>query len=256
MRTSQIRERWAAGQAAVLAWLSIGSSYGAELAGWSGADAVLVDLQHGMTDIQTMIGMLQAISATPATPLVRVPSCDPPLIMKALDAGAYGIVCPMINSAAEAEAFVAATRYPPRGGRSFGPARGLLYGGADYFEHADATIVRLAMIETAEGLAAVEAICAVEGLDGLFVGPNDLGLALGRGTSGDPTDPKVVAAIARCRDAAARAGKHAGIFCPSGVVAARRASEGFDFVVPGSDANILKSAAAAEVRAAQAYRRG
>src|SRR5215471_11257458 len=127
MRSSRIRERWAAGEPAICAWLSIGSSYGAELAGWSGVDGVLVDLQHGMADVQTMIGMLQAISATPATPFVRVPSCEPPIIMKALDAGAYGIVCPMINSVAEAKVFVAATCYPPKGMRSFGPARGLLY---------------------------------------------------------------------------------------------------------------------------------
>jgi 4-hydroxy-2-oxoheptanedioate aldolase len=233
----------------------MGNSYGAELAGCSGVDGVLVDLQHGMADVQTMIGMLQAISATPATPLVRAPSCDPPLIMKALDAGAYGIICPMINSVAEATAFVAATRYPPKGIRSFGPARGLLYGGADYFECADDTIVRLAMIETQEGLDAVEAICAVDGLDGIFVGPNDLGLALGRGTSSDPTDPDVVAAIDRCRRAAVRLGKHAGIFCPSGAVAARRIADGFDFVVPSSDANLLKSAFSAELRTARATAR-
>jgi 4-hydroxy-2-oxoheptanedioate aldolase len=208
-----------------------------------------------MTDVQAMIGMLQAISATPATPLVRVPSREPPLIMKALDAGAYGLVCPMINTVAEATAFVMATRYPPKGTRSFGPARGLLYGGADYFECADDTIIRLAMIETEEGLAAVEAICAVDGLDGIFVGPNDLGLALDKGTSVDPTDPEVVGAIELCRRAAGHLGKHAGIFCPSGTVAARRIAEGFDFVVPNSDANLLKSAIAAEVRTARATER-
>lgn len=252
MRSSRIRERWEAGQAAVSAWLSIDSSYSAEMAGCSGVDGVLVDLQHGMAGVQAMIAMLQAISATPATPLVRVPSCDPPLLMKALDAGAYGIVCPMINSVAEAAAFVAATRYPPNGMRSFGPARGLLYGGADYFENADQMIVRLAMIETADGLAAVESICAVDGLDGIFVGPNDLGLALNKGTSSDPTDPDVIAAIDRCRTASRGLGKHAGIFCPSGTVAARRIAEGFDFVVPNSDANLLKLAIAAEVRAIRA----
>lgn len=252
MRTNKIRERWDAGEAAVSGWLSIGNAYSAEIVGWSGADAVLVDLQHGMSDIGAMIAMLQAISSTPATPLVRVPSCDPALLMKSLDAGAYGVICPMINSADEAIALVAATRYPPGGNRSFGPARGLLYGGADYFERADEAIVRLAMIETAEGLAAVEEICAVDGLDGIFVGPNDLGLAFGKGISSDPTDSDVNAAIDRCLKAALCLGKHAGIFCPSGVVAARRAAEGFDFVVPNSDANLLKSAVAAEVQATRA----
>lgn len=251
MRANKVRELWQANEPAVCAWLSIGNTYSAEIAGWSGADCVLVDLQHGMTDVQTMIGMLQAISTTPATPFVRVPSLDQPLIMKALDAGAYGIVCPMIDSPEEAEALVAATRYPPAGLRSFGPARALLYGGSDYFTGADATLVRLAMIETAAGLAAVDQICAVAGLDGVFVGPNDLGLALGREPAGDPTDKTVIDAVARCRDAARAQGKHAGIFCPSGDVGARRAAEGFDFIVPNSDANLLRSALTREVSAAR-----
>ena len=247
MRPSKVRERWDRGEVAVSAWLSIGNAYSAEIAGWSGADCVLVDLQHGMTDVQGMIAMLQAISATPATPIVRVPSCDPPVIMKALDSGAYGLICPMIRSPEEATSFVAATRYPPLGERSFGPARGLLYGGSNYFEHADKLIVRLAMIECTAGLAAVDAICAVDGLDGIFIGPNDLSLALGEGTSSDPTSPKLADAIHVCLRAAKRHDRHAGIFCPSGEVAARRAGQGFDFVVPNSDANLLKSAVAAEV---------
>lgn len=251
MRNNLIRDRWAKGEAVVSGWLSIGNSYTAELAGWSGYDSVLIDLQHGMTDVQTMIHMLQALSGTPATPIVRVPSLDAALIMKCLDAGAYGIMCPMISSAAEARAFVEATQYPPLGNRSFGPARGLLYGGADYFEHANDTLVRLAMIETSEGLASLDEICAVEGLDGIFVGPNDLGLTMGRGTAGDPTDPVVKDAILRCLASAKAHGKHAGIFCPSSAVAARRAAEGFDFVVPNSEVNLLKSALAAEAKAAR-----
>ncbi|WP_321852326.1 HpcH/HpaI aldolase family protein [Burkholderia diffusa] len=251
MRPNKVRECWEHGRAAVSAWLSIGNSYSAEMIGWSGVDCVTVDLQHGMTDVQTMIGMLQAISATPATPFVRVPDSDPALLMKALDAGAYGVICPMINSAAQARAFVAATRYPPHGDRSFGPSRGLLYGGPDYFEHADRTIVRLAMIETVAGLDAVEEIVSVDGLDGIFIGPNDLGLTLGKGTAGDPTDATVLAAIARCKEAAQARKKHIGMFCPSGAVAARWSAQGFDFVVPNSDANHLKAATAAEVRAAR-----
>jgi 4-hydroxy-2-oxoheptanedioate aldolase len=251
MRANKVRERWEHGEAAVTAWLAIGNSYSAELAGWCGADAVTVDLQHGMIDMHALIGMLQAISTTPATPFVRVPGLDAPLVMKVLDAGAYGVICPMVNSAEEAAAFVAATRYPPKGSRSFGPARGLLYGGADYYDHADATVASLAMIETEAGLAAVEAICAVEGLDGIFVGPNDTGLALGKRPVVDPVDPDVNAAIARCLAAARAAGKHAGIFCPSGAVAARRAADGFDFVVCGNDANLLRAAVTAEVKAAR-----
>jgi 4-hydroxy-2-oxoheptanedioate aldolase len=251
MRPNEVRRRWAAGDAAVCGWLSLGSSYAAEVVGWCGVDCVTADLQHGMADVQSLIAMLQAISATPATPFVRVPSLDPPLLMKALDAGAYGVICPMVDSAEQARALVDATIYPPRGTRSFGPARGLLYGGVDYFARADETIVRLAMIETAAGLDAVEAICAVEGIDGIFVGPNDLGLALGKGVSGDPTDPLVREAIARCVRAAKSAGKHAGMFCPSGAVAARCIGEGFDFVVPNSEVNLMKAAVAAETKIAR-----
>ena len=112
MRPSKVRECWAAGRAAVSAWLSIGNSYSAEIVGWTGVDCVTVDLQHGMTDVGQMIGMLQAISATPATPFVRVPSIDPPLLMKALDAGAYGVICPMVDTAEQARALVAANHLP------------------------------------------------------------------------------------------------------------------------------------------------
>ncbi|QGY03393.1 2,4-dihydroxyhept-2-ene-1,7-dioic acid aldolase [Methylobacterium mesophilicum SR1.6/6] len=254
MRANRVRQCWEAGEPAVSAWLSIGNSYSAEIVGWTGVDCVVVDLQHGMTGVQAMIGMLQAISSTPATPFVRVPALDLPLLMKVLDAGAYGVICPMVDSAEQAQLFVRATSYPPRGLRSFGPTRGLLYGGPDYVAHADATLVRLAMIETAAGLAEVEAICATEGLDGIFIGPNDLGLALNAGASADPSDSRVTAAIARCAAAAKAYGKQVGIFCPSGAVAARRAAEGFGFVVPGSDANLLKAAVSAEVRLIKADR--
>lgn len=251
MRANEVRRRWAAGEAAVCGWLSLGNSYAAEVVGWSGVDCVTADLQHGMADVQAIIGMLQAISATPASPFVRVPSLDPPLLMKVLDAGAYGVICPMVDTAEQARALVEATRYPPRGNRSFGPARGLLYGGSDYFAHADETIVRLAMIETGPGLENVESICAVDGLDGIFIGPNDLGLALDKGVSGDPTDPVVRDAIARCMRAAKAAGKHVGLFCPSGAVAARSIAEGFDFVVPNSEINLMRAAVTAEAKIAR-----
>ena len=251
MRPNKIRERWDRSEAVVSAWLSIGNSYSAEIAGSSGVDCVVVDLQHGMTEFSSAIGMLQAISATPASPLVRVPSCNADHLMKALDAGAYGLICPMIGSAEEAIAFVAATQYPPQGVRSFGPARGLLYGGADYFDHANATIVRLAMIETRQGLDSLKDICQVEGLDGIFVGPNDLGLALGKAPASDPTDTDVRRAIDHCVHVARHEKKHAGIFCTSGLAGAREIRNGFDFVVINSDANLLKAALSTEARAAR-----
>ncbi|MEQ8966935.1 MAG: aldolase/citrate lyase family protein [Azospirillaceae bacterium] len=247
MRPNRVRECWARNEAAVSAWLALGSGYGAEVVGMSGVDCVTVDLQHGMIDAGALPGLLQAISATPAAPFVRVPAIESGIIMKALDSGSYGVIGPLVDSAADAEALVRASTYPPRGRRSFGPARGLLYGGPDYPAEADGCLVRLAMIETREGLGAVEAICAVPGLDGIFIGPNDLGLALGKGTALDPTDREVRDAIDHCLRVARAAGLHAGIFCPSGTVAARRAAEGFDFVVPNNDANLLRHALATEL---------
>jgi len=247
VRPNRIRQRWADGQPVVSGWLSIGSSYSAEAAGHSGFDCVTVDLQHGMYDFETAIAMMQALSSTPATPLVRVPSTDAALIMKLLDAGAYGVICPMVNTAEQAAEFVASTKYPPDGHRSFGPSRGLLYGGSDYFKHADDTIVRLAMIETVAGLENVEAICRVPGLDGVFIGPNDLGLTLGHGPAGDPVEPEVLAAVTKIRDTAIAGGKHAGIFCPSGKIAQSRIEDGFDFVVPNSDMNLFRQAIAREL---------
>lgn len=251
MRPNKMRERWAGGNSAESGWLSIGNSYNAEIVAASGVDCVTVDLQHAMTAVSDMISMLQAISATPTPPFVRVPNAEPGLVMKALDAGSYGIICPLVNSDEDARALVHASAYPPVGGRSFGPARGLLYGGPDYAEHANDTIVRLAMIETREGLAAVWEICAVPGLDGIFVSPNDLGLTLGKGAECDPTGPEVRAAIDHCVRTAKATGKHTGIFCPSGAVARRRIDEGFDFVVPKSDANLFKAALATELAAAR-----
>ena len=247
MRSNQVRSLWSEEKTAISGWLSIGNSYSAEIVGHSGVDCVTIDLQHAMTDISDMIHMLQAISATPAVPFVRVPGKDPTVIMKSLDAGAYGLICPLVNSADEARAFVDASMYPPAGSRSFGPSRGLLYGGANYVEHANDTIVRLAMIETREGLVAVREICEVDGLDGIFVGPNDLGLSFGKGTASDPTEKDVCVAIETCLAAARAAGKTAGIFCPNGQVARRRKDQGFRFVVPGSDANLLKSALSSEL---------
>tara|TARA_B100001123_G_scaffold449041_1_gene612643 strand:+ start:3102 stop:3860 length:759 start_codon:yes stop_codon:yes gene_type:complete len=247
MRPNNVRTCWADNQPAVSGWLSIGDSYSAEIVGHSGVDCVTIDLQHAMSDISDMIPMLQAISATPATPFVRVPSNDPATIMKALDAGSYGLICPLINSAEEAHAFVSASSYPPLGTRSFGPARGLFYGGPDYAAYANDTLIRLAMIETLEGLAAVEDICAVEGLDGIFIGPGDLGLNLGKGADLDPNDPEVCKAFDRCLSAAKAVSKHAGLFCPNGAVARKRADQGFDFVVLGSDAILLKAALASEL---------
>ncbi|SFJ82799.1 HpcH/HpaI aldolase family protein [Jannaschia pohangensis] len=233
MRPNSIRTRLAAGEVVVNGWLSIGSGYSAEGVGHSGVHAVTVDLQHGMLDTAQAIGMLQAISATPATPLVRVPSNDAAQIMHLLDAGAYGVICPMISTPEDAAGLVAACRYPPSGKRSFGPSRGLLYGGADYVAQANATVMAIPMIETAEGVDRIEEILEVEGIDMIYLGPNDMAFALDGGV-GHPR-PKSEAALAHVRAAATRRGVPVGIFCTSGEEARDRVAQGFRLVTPGND---------------------
>ena len=131
-RPNGVRELWQAGKPVINSWLGIPSSFSAEVMANAGWDSLVVDMQHGMIDYQMMITMLQGISTTNTTPLVRVPWNDPAHIQKSLDAGAYGIICPMINNRAEAEKFVSSMRYAPVGSRSSGPIRASLYGGPDY----------------------------------------------------------------------------------------------------------------------------
>ena len=195
MRDNRLRTLWQAGQPAVNGWLAIANSFSAETMAHQGWDTLTIDLQHGVVDYQAMVGMLQAISTTPTVPLVRVPWLEPGILMKTLDAGAYGVICPMVNTREDAQKLVAWTHYAPRGTRSFGPVRALLYGGADYPKHANDTIVVFAMIETAQALDNLDAILSVEGLDAIYIGPSDLSLALGCTPTFDDVDPKAAQAI-------------------------------------------------------------
>jgi len=251
MRRNTLRQRLADGAPVVNGWLAIASAYSAELMGHQGFDSVTVDLQHGMIGFDAAVAMLQALSSTPAVPLARVSRCDYALVMQLLDAGAYGIICPMISTPREAREFASFCRYPPAGQRSFGPARGLLYGGADYFAHADTEILALAMIETREAVANAAAILATEGVDGIYVGPNDLCLSFGRAPAPESADPEVARVIGDLAAAAGRAGKMAGIFCSSGEAARDRLAEGFHMVTPGNDAALLARAGRAAIAAAR-----
>lgn len=224
--------------------MSIGSPYLAEVLSHCGYDSVTVDLQHGMFGLDSAITMLQGISAGPAIPMARCPSHDPATIGKLLDAGAYGIICPGIDTAVQAAAFVRACHYPPSGARSFGPSRGLLYGGHDYVSHADDTILTWAMIESAEAMDNLDEILATPGLDGVYVGPNDLALSLGE-VPGQAHPPAPVArALARVADAAHTAGKFAGVFSTDADGARQMVELGYHLVTPGNDAGVMRKAAA------------
>ena len=239
MRENRLRTLWSEDKAAVNGWLAIANSFCAETMAHQGWDTLTIDLQHGVVDYQAMVGMLQAISTTATVPIVRVPWLEPGIIMKTLDAGAYGVICPMVNTREEAQRFVAYTSYAPKGTRSFGPVRALLYGGADYPAKANETIVRFAMIETAQALDNLDAILSVEGLDAIYIGPSDLSLALGCKPTFDDVEPKVAQAIDHIVARAKAHGVVAGIHNGRSDVAKARIAKGFRFVTVSSDARLL-----------------
>ena len=249
MRENRLKRIWREGGTVVNGWLHVPSSFSAEVMAHAGWDSLTIDMQHGPVDYESLVPMLQAISTTDTVPVVRVLWNDPGLIMRVLDAGCYAVICPLINSREDAEAFVGACRYPPEGYRSFGPYRATLYGGQDYAEHANETVVTMAMIETQQALQNLEEILGVEGLDAIFVGPSDLGQSLGRGPGMDRDEPAVVDAFERVLAAAREHGLPAGIFTGSPEYASRMVEKGFRFVTISSDARLMAAAAAAVVNA-------
>lgn len=239
MRANTLRRTWAGGGKTVNGWLSIPAPFAAEVMAHQGWDSLTVDMQHGVVDYQAMVTMLQAVSTTATVPMVRVPWLEPGIVMKSLDAGAYGVICPMISTAEQAAAFASFCRYPPLGQRSFGPIRGLIYGGPDYPDHANDEILGLAMIETRDGLANLEAILDVPGIDGVYVGPSDLAAGLGKRPGFDPEDPELLAAFETIVKAAKARGRFAGIHTMSPGYAARMHRLGFDFATIGSDSRLM-----------------
>ncbi len=239
MRENRLRTLWRNDQAVLNGWLAIANSFSAETMAHQGWDSLTIDLQHGVIDYAAMVTMLQAISTTPTVPVVRVPWLEPGIIMKSLDAGAYGIICPMVNTREDAQKLVAYSHYAPRGTRSFGPIRATLYGGADYPSQANDTVVVFAMIETAQALDNLDDILSVEGLDAIYIGPSDLSLSLGCRPVFDDVDPKAAQAIDHIVERAKAHGVYAGIHNGRSDVALARVAKGYRFVTLGSDARFL-----------------
>jgi 4-hydroxy-2-oxoheptanedioate aldolase len=213
-----------------------------------------VDQQHGIIGYDAMVPMLQAVEAGGAAPITRVLSGDPYRIMKSLDAGAWGVIVPLVNSAADAGRAVAACRYPPRGVRSYGPIRAAGVVGSGDPEVLEAEALCLVMVETREALERVDEIAATPGLDGIYVGPSDLALSLGLPPTLEVLADEHAKAIERVREACARNGIAAGIHAPSGEWARRHAEAGFDMVTVATDASLLKEAALGELAAASGER--
>ena len=250
MIANKLKQIWADGKPTINGWRSIGNAFTAEIVAAQGYDSVTVDVQHGALDYSSLLPMLQAMRASGVVPMARVPWREPGIIMKALDAGAYGIICPMVNSAAEAAEFVSYMRYPPRGQRSFGPTRVSFAAGADYGAKANDVMLAFAMIETKEGMANLAEIAATPGLDGLYVGPADLtlGLAQGRLAPGfDREEAEMISALKEILAACKSNRIHAALHCGTPEYAARSIEWGFDMTTVSGDSRLLAAAAGASV---------
>ena len=234
------------GEVAVNAWLSCDSAYLAEVVGRCGFDSVTVDAQHGMLGREAVVRMLTALSATPAAPMVRVTAADPAEVGWCLDAGAYGVVVPNVEDAATAARVAAAARYPPAGRRSFGPARGLLHGGPDYVEHAGSEVMLWVMVESVAALGDLDAILSTPGVDGVYLGPNDLALDMGLAPGGR-IEGRVARAADLVRERARAHGVRCGLFCADGEEARAWAERGYDLVTPGNDVAMVREAARTRV---------
>ena len=247
MRPNTVKEKWAKGQVAVGGWLAINSSFSAEIMAHQGFDWLCVDMQHGAADFQTAMAMLQAISTTPTMPFARVPWNEPSIIMKFLDAGAYGIIVPMIETKEDAEKAVWAMRYPPKGMRSSGPFRAALYGGEGYQDRANDELVLAVMIETPKALENLDEIAGVDGIDALYIGPSDLSQALGLGPRYNADNPKHAETVLKIRDAALRHGKIPGVHTSGSDLSSRYIRDGFKMVLLTADTAGVAAGARAQL---------
>ena len=255
MRKNTIKKIWADGGAVINGWCSIPSSFSAEIMAHQGFDSITIDMQHGLVDYQVAVTMLQAISTTSVIPLTRVPWRDPAWIMKILDAGSYGVICPMINTPEDAESLVQICKYPPRGIRSFGPIRakyysgGATHGGGDYHVYANEETLVIPQIETREAVKNLDKILQVPGISAIYIGPSDLAMAYGKQPRTGQSDPEVVEAKRTILECAKRHGIPAGIHTNSTEVAVDMIKQGFQFTSLQSDDRFLMSKAKEEVSA-------
>jgi 4-hydroxy-2-oxoheptanedioate aldolase len=244
----RLREVFERGDASIGGWCVIPSPFAAELMALAGFDWVCVDMQHGLVGYDALVPMLQVLNRLGTPAFVRVPWNAPDHIMKALDAGAHGVIVPMVNSAADARAATGACRYAPDGYRSWGPIRASF--AKDGFDPAWANrdVVCAVMIETAEAVAGVDEILAVPGIDAVYVGPNDLAVSNGLPPDANATRPEHRALITRIREACDRHGVVAGIHCGSWETAAQWREEGFRMLNVNSDAVFLRTNAMAVLK--------
>ena len=248
MRKNKLKELFKTGKPIINSWLAVPSSFSAEVMANQGWDSLTIDMQHGLVDYPNAVNMLQAISSTETTPMARVNWNEPGQIMKILDAGCYGVICPMVSNRKETEKFVKACQYPPNGYRSFGPTRASIYGGGDYVKHADNEILKLAMIETKEALEKLDEILDTPNLDGIYIGPADLSLAVGEDPGFDkPENTKAYKEILRILDAVKKRNLLAGLHNGTPEYALKMIAKGFNLVTVGSDSRYIGSGAKSDL---------
>jgi len=244
MRKNKLKKILSEGKAVINGWLQIPNSFSAEVMAHQGWDSLTIDMQHGVIDYPNALQMLQAISTTDVVPMARVNWNEPGQIMKILDAGSYGVICPMVSNRKEADNFVQACIYPPKGYRSFGPTRAQLYAGSDYSKYANEEILKFAMIETKEALDNLDQIMSTPGLNGIYVGPADLSLALGEEPSFDkPENDPVYSVIMKILEHAKKNNIIPGIHNMTPEYAQKMINKGFQLVTVMSDQRFISSGA-------------
>ena len=236
MRKNKLKKIFKEGKAAINGWIEIPSSYSAETMAHQGWDSLTIDMQHGAISQSDVLQIFQAISTTDVVPMARLNWNEPGQIMKVLDYGAYGIICPMVSNREQAEKFVQACLYPPKGYRSFGPTRGFMYGGSDYVDHANDEILKIAMIETKQALQELDKIMSTKGIDGVYIGPADLSLAIGEKPGFDkPEGHSTYEQMLNILSHAKKYNLIAGIHNATPEYAKKMIDLGFQIVTVGSD---------------------
>src|ERR1700691_4504779 len=247
-----LARRLRAGETVFSGWCSLPYPILAETVGREGVPAVTLEGQHGLWDVSSLLTGIAAVRQGGSAPIVRVPVGDFALVSRALDFGAEGVIAPMINTPADARAFAAAAKFPPIGERSWGPHRAMTLGGvpdmATYLREANDHVITLAMIETRTALQNFDAIIGTPGIDGFFLGPSDLSIALSDGKNVDPLSKEVDGHLDTMIAGAQRAKKIPGAYCHSADRAAALAKRGVKFLAVSSDLSMLRAGAAAAMK--------
>ena len=251
MINSIVKKKWAKKETALNSFLSIPNSFTAEIMAEQGYDALTLDYQHGMIGFNDLLTMLQSIRNSGVTPICRVSGLDHAVISKVMDAGAMGIICPMINNRKQSEQLVQECKYPPIGIRSFGPTRANFTVSSNYFYESNESTFCLAMIETQEAFDNLDEIASTPGLDGLYIGTADLTIGLNQGelTPGfDRKEPEMIEAKKKILKTAHKHGKVACLHCGTPEYAAKASDWGFDLVTITNDVRLLAGAAGSNVK--------